>query len=122
MAGFKSLTAKLAETAIGIVGDLSVNVVYSHVTGLPSYDATTNVLTKTVTVATFKGVLTTRSVNEYDFSKLEDSHLRIIVAANLISFVPTVQDTCVINGVNYEVKRIRSVPGDAIYLVSIQAT
>lgn len=122
MAGFKALTAKLAQTAIGIVGDLSVDVTYSHITGMPSYDPLTNVMTKTVTTETFKGVLTTKSVNEYDYSKVEDSHLKIIVAANLITFVPASEDTCVINGVNYEVKRIKSVPGDAIYLVYIQAT
>lgn len=121
--GFKALTAKLAQVAVGIVGDLAVSVTYTFVSGLPTYDVASDSITKTSSTATFKGVLTSRSDNEYDYAKMQDDHLKLIVATADMpaGATPASEDTCVINGRGYEVKRIKYVPGDPIYIIYLQA-
>ena len=121
--GLKDLTAKLAVTAVKTAGDLSVSVTYTSKSGTSSYDPATDTNTTTPnTVATFVAVLSTESENEYDYAKSNDNHLKMIVPSLSIPFEPSVGDSCVIRGRNYEVKRLGHVPGDAIYKIYVQQT
>lgn len=120
--GFKALLEKVAKTALKTVGDLKVSVTYTHVTGNATYNPVTDVQTPgATTTVTVEGVLTSRSVNEYDYAKVKDNHLKLIVAATDLGFTPASEDSCVINGVHYEVKRPKFVPGDSIYILYLQA-
>lgn len=114
-----SLLKNLASSAIKAAGDTVVSVTYTtYVTG--TYDPATDTIASTETVHTFDAVPTFIADNEYDYAKVNDIHLKIIVAANDITFVPAGEDHCVIRGAKYEVKRIKGVPGDAIYILYLQ--
>lgn len=118
--GFKSLTHSLANVAMNVVGDLKVTVAYTRVSGPMVYDPATDQQVNTTSTISFKGLLTNQSVNEYDYAKMPDNHLKLIINTDAINFEPAENDKCVINGRNYEVKRIKYVPGDPIYIIYIQ--
>lgn len=121
MAGMKALLGDLAKVAMDVVDDIKVTVTYTYVASVGVYDANSDtVSTAGDAVAIFDALLSTRSDNEYDYAKMPDDHLKLVVAALDITFTPTKNDRCVIDGITYEVKRIKYAPGDPLYIMYIQ--
>lgn len=122
MAGMKALLGDLVKVAMDVVDDIKVTVTYTRVSSVDSYDANSDTVATTNTPIIFQALLSTKSDNEYDYAKMPDDHLKLVVAAQDMPVFPTKNDKCVINSVTYEVKRIKYVPGDPLFIIYIQKT
>lgn len=115
----KGKVKSLAAKAMGIIGDLKETVTYSRVT-LGAYDAVTDTRATTTNDTVLGAVITNLSDMEVDYFPSDIVTMKVIIAAIDLPLVPEVTDYVTISGVRWEVKRVKRVPGDSIFIVYVQ--
>lgn len=115
----KSKLKALAQKAMIATGDLRTSITYSRVT-LGAYDPATDVRAETVSTTTLLAVLTNISDMEVDYFPTDIVTQKVIIAGSDLPIVPEVTDYITIGAVRWEVKRVKRIPGDSIYIVYIQ--
>lgn len=119
--GLSANVSKLVQNAIKKTGDLAARVTYVRV--VPgAYNPTTDTAADTETSYTnIPVVLTNLDQTESDWFLPDKIMQKMVVAALDLPVSPLVTDYVLIDGVKWEVKRIRTVPGNSLWLVYIQS-
>lgn len=117
--GLATLFQSLAQTALKIAGDVAVPVTYTTVSP-GTYDEALDSTRPITATYVFNAVPTSMAANEYDYAKSNDVHMKIIIAANDITFVPATSDECEIKSAKYVVKKVKPVASDAVYILYLQ--
>lgn len=116
-----SLLQKAITTAITAAGDTAIQVTYKRVT-LGVYDG----FTDTQAVTTSDTVLTTflygLKDNEVDWFAGDLAMRKCILNHADLGFVPVNEDWIEIDGVDWEVKSVKSFPGETGYIVFLRKT
>ncbi len=119
--GLRDTVAKLAQSAIKATGDIPVTVTFRSVRP-GQYNPATDTTPETVVTVSFKGILTSRRIDEDDNNAVVDTSTKLIAAAlDMPAVVPDENDTIQINGALWEIVKIKYVPGDPIYVFTIRS-
>lgn len=105
--------------AIELADDIRTTMTYRRVT-LGAYDATTDTRAETVTDYTLVTALVGLSDQEVDYWPADIVTQKILIASNDLPVVPQVTDYVLINGIRWEVKRVKTAPGGSLFVVFIQ--
>lgn len=120
MPALKDKIAKQVQKALQTVGDLAITLTYVYVT-VGSYDVATD--TQTTTTLSYPGV-TAVSVAlteaEVDYFPGNRNTQKLLIAALDIGAQPKSEDYVLIDGVKWEVKRVKNVPGKSLYIIFVQ--
>jgi hypothetical protein len=111
---------KLVQSAIQKTGDLAARVTYVKVVpGVynPTTDATADTLTTYTNVPV---VLTNPTKAESEYFLPDKITQKVILAALDLPVVPGSPDYFLIDGVRWEINRIKSVPGNSLWVIFIQ--
>lgn len=117
--GLKDTIANAVVAARAAAGDIPVPVDYVSVaTG--AYDPATNARVETLTTVTINVFNVGLTQSEVEYFPADRDAQKLIVVGTDLTFIPKVTDRVLIGGVRWEVKRVKRVPGDSIYIVFIQ--
>ena len=119
MSGFGALTQTLVKQAIGILGDLTVSVVYSS-NAEPTYDTTTGETTTTTTTYAFNAVFAKFGFDQVDSKVVVRTDAKLVVAYLDLPIEPRENDTVVVNGQTWKVIRSLGVPGSSVLVIHIR--
>lgn len=117
--GLRGIVKKYVTQAFDKIGDLKDTVEYHHVTA-GAVDALTDTQTNVEVVETFQCVQAKLSDQELDYFPGPLVTERLIVPWNVFTGEPKEPDYVVINGVRWEVRRARGVPGGSVWIIYIQ--
>jgi hypothetical protein len=118
--GLSATIAKAAQGAIKAVGDIPVTATFERVV-VGAYDPTTDAQAITKTLVSVKGVLTNEKIIE-DGKAVDTNDKRFIVAALDLGFAPSQDSSVVISGARYQIFKIKLVPGNSIYILTLRLT
>lgn len=117
--GLRQIVMNAAVKAIKATGDIAVSVTIVHTTP-GNYDSNTGRTADTVEQKTIQVPLLRLLENELGWFPVPDRTRRVVVPSLLIPFVPDNNDQVLIGGERWEVKKIRGVPGDAVYILYLE--
>lgn len=110
---------KLVQTAISKVGDLADMITYvSVVPG--AYDPASNTTADTTQSYQFRCVVTGLNEEETAWFLPDAVTQKLVIAALDLPVRPDRADYVLIEGVRWEVKKVKGVPGRSVWLVYIQ--
>lgn len=118
--GYRDLVKGYVKGAFAAVGDLKDIVEYHHVTA-GIVDPVTDTQTNSETVETFQCVKAKLSDLEVDYFPGPLITERLLIPWNVFTGIPQEPDYCVIDGVRWEVRRYKGVPGNSLWIVYIQS-
>lgn len=118
--GFRATVIAQVRKAFQTVGDLKQTVSYTRV--VPGiYDPATDTTSDTVTTTEIEVIPVALTDKELEwFPSVESATQKLLIKAEDLTAVPTLSDYVTIDGVKWEVKRTKQVPGGALYTVFIQ--
>lgn len=109
----------LVKKAFQKTGDLRTTVTFQRLTP-GSYDpATGAVAVSEVEYIINNAILTSISSAEMGWFPADRNTQKLLVAGSDLPVEPTTTDTVEIDGVKWEITRVKQVPGDAIYVLYI---
>ena len=115
----KETISKAVKAAFKATGDLPVCCVYTRV--VPGvYDTGTNLMATAEFPITLDIPFVGLTEAEVDYFPANRNTQKGLIAGADISFVPSTLDYITIDTVRWEVKRVRRVPGDSLFIVFIQ--
>ena len=117
--GLKATIANAVAAARAAAGDIPILVTYVSVT-TGTYDPATNTRTETLVSKDIKVFNVALTQTEVDYFPADRDTQKLIIVGTDISFIPKVTDRVTIDTVRWEVKRVKRVPGDGIFIVFIQ--
>ena len=117
--GLRGTVKKFVTMAFDQVGDLKDTVEYHHVVA-GGVDPVTDTQMNTETVETFLCVKAKLSDQELDYFPGPLITERLFIPWNVFTGEPKEPDYVMIEGVRWEVRRSRGVPGNSLWIVYIQ--
>lgn len=118
-----STIAQGVQTAFAAAGDLVVLGTYVARTGTPVYNASTDTYTApTVTHTNVRMLRTSLTDEEREASPTTVSDIKVLIpATDLPGTRPSETDTFTVENVGYNVLRIKTVPGDSLWILFARA-
>ena len=105
--------------AIELADDVRTQVTYRRI-ALGPYDPVSDTRAETITEYPLLTAVVGLSDAEVDYWPADIVTQKILIAANDLPIVPEVTDNVTINGLRWEVKRVKTTPGGSLYVVFIQ--
>ena len=117
-----AVNALLKRLAKQVIDDLDVHTAFTYVRSVPgSYDPATDTVTVANTsYAGLNGIETRIIEDDADYIVQNVKMKKLIVPYNSLLFVPTDDDYVTIDGVRWNIHKIKTVPGNAIYIFFIR--
>ncbi len=120
MAGLATRIKNAVKSALVATDDLSKSVAYVRVTP-GGYNPETNALTTVETTTPIEYCVTVNlSEAEVDYFPANRNTQKLLIAAVDLAFIPAVNDYVLIDTVKWEVKRVKRVPGDSLFIIFVQ--
>lgn len=105
--------------AIALADDVRTTMTYTRVV-LGTYDPATDARANTTTNYTLVTALVGLSDMEVDYWPADIVTQKVLIASDDLPIVPQVHDYITINGIRWEIKRIKTAPGGSLFVVYIQ--
>lgn len=122
--GFKGTIQSLVTTAFDIVGDLKTPVDVTYIVGIGAYNPVSDTESKvTASSSSIQVIFTNFDFNEVDSSVIVETDMKILVdASKLGGNVPKVTDVFleVSKNIEWNVMRVKTVPGNSLYIVHVR--
>jgi hypothetical protein len=122
--GLKGTIQSLVTTAFDIVGDLKTQVDVQYILGVGTYDHVTDTETQaTASSSSIQVIFTNFDFNEIDSSVIVETDMKVLVdASKLGGNVPKVTDVILetSRNITWNILRVKSVPGNSLYIIHVR--
>jgi len=118
--GLRETLQDAVVTAIAAIDNIAVEVVYSRVTSLGTYDPATDSQTPTVSTVTLQGFLYKEKELTQDWKTSVQRDQKLLLAATSLGFAPSEVDYLTIDSVRWEIVSVKTIPGDCGYILTIR--
>lgn len=99
--------------------DIPVNVTFKY-TVVGAYNPTTDATARTTQTQTVKALRTKDKFGEFDF-KPNMKTVRLVVPALRLNTIPQIEDTILMDNVEFEIVDKKDIPSQALYILQVRA-
>lgn len=118
--GLKDTIKSAVGSGFTALGDLKTTVTFKTHTANPSYNPTTQAISESSTSVSVTGVLARYNRRQIDGQVIQPNDQKFLFLQSAITFSPTLIDSVIISGAEWQVIDVSKDPADAIWVMQIR--